>query len=335
MPLRKEQLVDREILHLLSSKNDVDEKLLKEAFTKSQVYPTKEKWALWIERFVLGIGIAFFLSGICFFLAYNWTDLHKFAKLGLVQGILLGLFVAIILRKNIDYITQLLLVAVVIMIGISFAVFGQIYQTGADAYDLFLVWTLAAIPFAIISKYPTLWLIWMILLNTTTILWKEQILGYKEDDQVMLLLFILNLVPVVIWEIGVRKLKWAFSLRWFPRLLMALALFHITMLIVIGMTRGSHHENQGHYTISYLIGTVLYPTTIYLYLKKFKDLIFVSFSVISILVIICTFILRFVDDDLGGFFLTGILCIAVTIYMVKTLVKIHSEWKKQANISEN
>ncbi|MCU0439140.1 MAG: DUF2157 domain-containing protein [Raineya sp.] len=336
MQSRKEQPVDRELLHLLSTKNHIDEKLLEEAFVESETYPTKEKWVLWLERFILGVGISFLLSGIGFFLAYNWTDLHKFAKLGLVQVVLLGLFIPIVLRKKFDYITQLLLVAVVIMIGISFAVFGQIYQTGADAYDLFLVWTLAAIPFTIISRYPALWLIWLALLNITTILWKEQVLGYKYDDIIMFWFFFLNIIPVIVWETGVKKYNWNFTLRWFPRVFIAVALFNITMLIISGMIRRrSHMEHQEYYMVSYLIGAVLYPMIIHIYLKYLKDLIFVSLAVISILVILCTFILRFVDDDLGGVFLTGTLCIAVTIYTVKTLVKINSEWKKHENISQN
>jgi uncharacterized membrane protein len=335
MQQRKDQLVDRELLHLLSSKNNIDDKLLEEAFTDSQIYPAKERWMLWLERFILGVGIAFFLSGICFFLAYNWTDLHKFAKLGLVQGLLLGLLVAVILRKNMDYIAQLLLVAVVVMVGISFAVFGQIYQTGADAYDLFLVWTLAVIPFVVISKFPILWLIWLVLLNLTITLWQEQILGYRERDSVKLLMFFINIFATIVWEIGVWKFKWNFTLRWFPRITVAVALFAITLLIMTGMTQGSYSEKKWYYGISYILGLILYPSIIYLYLKYFKDLIFIALSVISILVVICTFILRFVDDDLGGFFLTGTLCIGVTIYMVKTLVKVHGEWKKQANISEN
>ena len=42
------------------------------------------------------------------------------------------------------------------LIGTLFAVFGQIYQTGADAYDLFLGWTLFTILWAVAIRFAPL-----------------------------------------------------------------------------------------------------------------------------------------------------------------------------------
>jgi len=332
MEIRKVQPVDREIIHLLASEYPIEEQLLEEAFEDSKIHPDKEKWSFYLEKFTLSLGIAFLLFGLMFFLAYNWTDLHKFAKLGIVQGVLLILGAFLFFRKKLDFTAQLLLTGVVFMIGISFAVFGQIYQTGADAYDLFLVWTLAAIPFTVISRFPALWLIFLILANITLHFWQEQVLGYTQWDSAILGFFLLNLIATVVWELGILKLKWSYTSRWFPRAAILVAGFYLTLLICIGVSRGSYTENRWYYPVAYMVGLVFYPSVVYIYLKHLKDLLFVSASIIGMMVILCAWILRFVDDDLGGFFLAGTMCMGVTIYTVKLLVRTHREWKKQESV---
>jgi uncharacterized membrane protein len=240
----------------------------------------------------------------------------------------------IITRKELDAVAQIFMTAIVVMIGVCFTVFGQIYQTGADAYDLFLVWTLAAIPFVLISRYPPLWLLFLILINATTHLWGEQILSHNIQNVVFLILFVVNIIATVIWEYCTQTKKWTYTSRWFPRSTFLAATIHITILIWLAMLKHSTVE-QPYASIAFLLGTVFFPIVIYLYLRRIKDLMFVAGVVIALMVLLSTFIIRFISSDLGGFFLAGITCVGLTIFMVKLLIETNKKWQKELHHNTN
>lgn len=111
------------------------------------------------------------------FFAYNWEDLPKFAKLGIVQTLLVAsVLLTIFTRWNV-LIKQIILTGATFLVGTLFAVFGQIYQTGADAYDLFLGWTLFTILWAVAIRFTPLWLTFIGLLCTTIWLYVLQIVS--------------------------------------------------------------------------------------------------------------------------------------------------------------
>ena len=87
--------------------------------------------------FLLAVGVGFTVAGIIFFFAYNWEELPKFAKLGIVEVLLVASVLLATFTHWNKLVKQILLTEATFLIGTLFAVFGQIYQTGADAYDLF------------------------------------------------------------------------------------------------------------------------------------------------------------------------------------------------------
>ncbi|PJI32029.1 DUF2157 domain-containing protein [Acinetobacter pseudolwoffii] len=92
------------------------------------------------------IGLALIAVSIVYLLAANWWMLPKFVQLFMPQVLLLGSALLSIrfaarerLRQSLDTVSGL-------MLGLSLAVIGQIYQTGADSYQLFLLWALLLLP---------------------------------------------------------------------------------------------------------------------------------------------------------------------------------------------
>ena len=75
--------LQRETLHLLAEHIKISENEWKDTFLEAEIYPKKMQWWSFIEKLTLSVGIGMFLAGIIFFLAYNWSDLHKFVKLAL------------------------------------------------------------------------------------------------------------------------------------------------------------------------------------------------------------------------------------------------------------
>ena len=47
--------------------------------------PQRGDWVKFVNVLLLGLGSLLLISGIFFFLAYNWTDLSRFARFGTVE----------------------------------------------------------------------------------------------------------------------------------------------------------------------------------------------------------------------------------------------------------
>lgn len=146
-----------------------------EALLQQQVYADGSQWRRFLNLLLPALGVSFVVSGIIFFFAYNWTDLNKFAKLGMIEALLVvSIALVLFTRWNLPT-KQIILTGASFLVGALFAVFGQIYQTGANAYDFFLGWTVFVTLWAIASGYPPLWLVWIGLVNITIYLYGGQI----------------------------------------------------------------------------------------------------------------------------------------------------------------
>lgn len=157
-----------------------------EALLQQQVYADGSQWRRFLNLLLPALGVSFMVSGILFFFAYNWTDLNKFAKLGMIEALLVGA-VALVLFTRLNLpIKQIILTGASFLVGALFAVYGQIYQTGANAYDFFLGWTLFVTLWAIASGYPPLWLVWIGLVNITIYLYGKQTDIVDEGMRVLL-----------------------------------------------------------------------------------------------------------------------------------------------------
>src|SRR5690606_36814985 len=55
------------------------------------VYADKIAWQQFIKLFLLSLGVCFTTAGIVFFFAYNWADIHKFVKLGIIEAGIIAL----------------------------------------------------------------------------------------------------------------------------------------------------------------------------------------------------------------------------------------------------
>ena len=147
----------------------------KEALLREHVYAGSTQWRRFLNLLLPALGVSFVVSGLIFFFAYNWANLHKFAKLGIIEGILIA-FVALVLFTRWNRpIKQIILTGASFLVGALFAVYGQVYQTGANAYDFFLAWTLFITLWTLISGYAPLWLVWIGLVNITIYFYGEQV----------------------------------------------------------------------------------------------------------------------------------------------------------------
>lgn len=183
------------------------------------VYADRSAWHRFISRATLALGTAFGLAGIFFFFAHNWDKLHRFAKLGLLEGLLVLLVLAVVLLRPKPLARKILLTAAALLVGALYAVYGQIYQTGADAYELFLLWALMILPWTLVAKFAPLWLLQIALLDLSFILYADQGGNPWLEDRLPTLLIVLNGLLLVAVESFPRF--WGSKVRfpWFPRVL--------------------------------------------------------------------------------------------------------------------
>ncbi len=115
-------------------------------------------WWYWANRILLFIGFALLLSGIVFFFAFNWAKMGIFQKFAIVEAGILTCVAGAWLRGLDEILGKVLLLSAAFFVGVFLAVFGQIYQTGADAYELFMGWSLLIAGWVVISEFAGFWL---------------------------------------------------------------------------------------------------------------------------------------------------------------------------------
>ena len=183
---------NRTLAHSVAKHSNWRPEFITHSLKENGVYASRKEWKTFIYYALLSLGLAFTVSGIIFFLAFNWADLHKFVKLGLVQGAIIVFIAAAIFSKASITVKNIFLMAASITVGALFAVFGQIYQTGANAYDFFLGWTVFISIWALISSFPPLWLSLIALVNTTFLLYTDQVSKAFSDEEIYTMMLAFN-----------------------------------------------------------------------------------------------------------------------------------------------
>ncbi|MFN5426349.1 MAG: DUF2157 domain-containing protein, partial [Bacteroidota bacterium] len=183
----------RSFLHLLAANSRWPVAAMQETLEK-EIYADKKSWHKFIKGLILSLGLGFFVAGVVFFFAFNWEHLHRFAKLGLVQGLFLILAGLAFALRNSQLLHRLLLTAAAVMIGVIFAVFGQIYQTGANAYDFFFSWWLFVLGWSIYLLFEPMWLLLIALANITLYMFMEQETTYLTGSRAFIAFIALNVL---------------------------------------------------------------------------------------------------------------------------------------------
>lgn len=99
-----------------------------------------------VIQYVQVIGLALIAASFLYLVAANWLMLPKFIQLAIpILLLVLSAAASVYLTKD-TWIRQSLDALSGLFLGLSLAVIGQVYQTGADSYLLFLVWAFLLLP---------------------------------------------------------------------------------------------------------------------------------------------------------------------------------------------
>ncbi|MFA3905873.1 DUF4401 domain-containing protein [Fusobacterium nucleatum] len=120
-----------------------------------------------IKRFFLLFSVIFLIAGVTSFTAYNWENMSNIEKLAVPSVlIIVGLVAYLFLKKEIY--KNLAIFFSSFMIGTLFAVYGQVYQTGADVWILFRNWAIFLIIPMVATGYYSVMILFSIVTTIST-----------------------------------------------------------------------------------------------------------------------------------------------------------------------
>src|SRR5690554_3508568 len=222
------------------------------AVAQSELYPTGRAWGVFLDRLLLWLGTLALVCGVLFFIAYNWAEMGRWLRFGLVQAALViaigvyGWYQGEVQGQKKAQAKQTVaraaLLAAALLLGVLLALFGQVYQTGADPWQLFFFWALLLLPWTLVARFDVLWIVWLGLLNLAWVLywrtWGSALdVLFDSDISLLLGLFVLNGVVLVVWELGARRWHWL-ACGWAPRLLALAGGVPVSMLMIALLDRG-------------------------------------------------------------------------------------------------
>ncbi|NOK09962.1 DUF2157 domain-containing protein [Corallococcus exercitus] len=187
--------------------------------------PARPAWRTFLSTTLMALGSLLVLAGVVYFFAFNWAELGRFSKLGLVSLGITGAAVGA-WRLGERPAGQFSLLAAAVLVGPLLAVYGQAYQTGADPYELFIGWGVLILPWVALARFTPLWMLQLVLVNTGVILfWGQRMarLGSHEEGLALVLGLLNGFAWATYEHFANQKVSWLRG-RWMPRVLSLMAL---------------------------------------------------------------------------------------------------------------
>lgn len=127
--------------------------------------PDAGQWRGFLDALALWLGVALCAAAAVCFIAANWDAMGRFARLGVMEVALVAATLAAWRLGLARPAGQAALALATVLLGGLLAVVGQTYQTGADTWELFALWTALALPWTLAARNTAQWLGWALLLD--------------------------------------------------------------------------------------------------------------------------------------------------------------------------
>lgn len=200
---------------------------LRDALRAAGVTPTGEQWQAFLERLLTWLGATLIAAAAVHFIAANWPAMGRFAKFALVEAALV-VVLGVVTWRGLDALAgRAALFAAALLMGVLLALVGQVYQTGADTFELFAAWAAVIVVWVCAGRQPALWLLWIALVDIAILLYFRTSVARGLDLPAVLfaptvawwVIFALDAVALAAWErAGAVRGGWI-AARWVPRVL--------------------------------------------------------------------------------------------------------------------
>lgn len=354
-----EQLLQQDILPLKNAEA---------AAIHLEVYPSKRTWLDFFDKALLIIGAVALVLSLVFFIAYNWLYMGKLGKFALVEGALvitIALYVALSFRQlkqnsqRLQLIRQILLLIASIITGSLLALFGQVYQTGADTWQLFFGWAILITPWVMIARFPALWLLWLGLVNACLALYLDvanlQFINYSlQNISQVAILALFNFIAFYSWLISfdnkasfstphlfhriipkkstaqINSSQTKSSLHWSTYVVGLLTTFFMTYLAIVTVFDS---DNIGATFIAILVWLGWCGFMFWQFRQRRIDLLMLTYLLFSMIIVVMFWVGKWLLDDFdaGGFLVLALLLIGMSSSAVVWLRKV-SRIKDENNV---
>lgn len=243
-------LPEWEDIHLLARNSDWHREDIRAAL-EDHVYPTRADWRKLAAYLLLGAGSSFLVSGFVFFFAYNWEALTGAAKI----IIAVGSFIVVTLTALFAPLPRLAVLtlhtAAVCLIGAVLAVLGQVYQTGANAFDFFAAWMVLTLPWLVAVGFAPLWLVGIAIANAAFITYSQQ---YGIAYSFLVAGTVLFAANGAAWLLLWLRFRRRHSFRW----LLQLMAFWTVILATVNISAGSFDDRPDQLLLMVLLALLAY-----------------------------------------------------------------------------
>lgn len=316
-----EPKLSRTLIHIISRFSNWTPAEITRTFGENQIWASKTSWRKFLEYFLAVLGIGLFTAGVFFFFAYNWQDMKPFQKFGVLILLIIASCIPVFLKRPTPLVKRICLTAAALLTGALWAVFGQVYQTGADTYDYFLVWLICIAIWILASSFPALWVIGVLLLNLTVYFYFVQDSRTWKDAAQLNILFIINIFICILTEWLSRRKIINGRPVWFIHLLLSGALYFLTVAIISGI-----YSSQGvHSVISVLLAVVFFPLIIAWGFFE-KSIFPLAITGLALICIFTAWIFRYFDESAALILLLGAFFLGCTTGLIIKLVQLHKKW---------
>ena len=284
---------------------------VRRALEVGEALPTLADWRRFLDRLLLFLAAVLLAAAVTFFFAYNWNDLGRLAKLGLAQ---VPLVVALVLvwRLGLERVSgKAAVLAAALFTGVLLALIGQLYQTGADTFELFAAWALAIAPWVLVSRFAALWVLWLLLANLAITLYFQAFhgllgLAFGPERQLWLALA-LNAAALALWEWTARAGVAWLQERWALRLIATACAVVATVLALMSIADW-HVSRWG------IVGWLAWMAASYaVYRHAVKDVYVLALDALSLITVTAAFLTRVTSrSDAAAYLLIGLVVIGMS-----------------------
>ena len=280
-----------------------------------------------IKKFFLLFSVIFLIAGVTSFTAYNWASMSNIEKLAVPSVLIVaGLVAYLFLEKEIY--KNLAIFFSSFMIGTLFAVYGQVYQTGADVWILFRNWAIFLIIPMVATGYYSVMTLFSIVVAIATSFYLDL---YLSGAIIPFLSSLIFGIILIVYPFLQKSFKFKFNNVFYNTMI---GIFYICFI-----ASGSIAINEDDYGFIAIILYLAFVGVVYLVgYGQLKKITVKVLSITSLGVFGVAFIMRMMKNifytDITLYILLSLLVIIGTIAgVVKSVSKLENEnIKKFTNV---
>lgn len=273
------------------------------ALAPDHSWPAAPHWRQALDQLLAYAGSLLLALGVIFFFAFNWDDLHRLHKLLLALTVLSGFAGAALCLPRDSTLYRACLFGAALATGGTLALVGQIYQTGADIWQLFAIWAVLILPWALLSRSAACWGLFWVVGNLALLRYfavHHGLPGMNSSGVRMLLgLALGNLLLLLVFELQGSRL-----LRYVGRSLPRLALFAMLSAVSLGACIAWWHAEYRGFLVA--LGLV-YMTVLPCYLQLRRDVLVLALLAYALVGVAGFGLARWLDGNVDDFVLLNLL----------------------------